>query len=225
MEIVSFYMDKYPVTNALYKRFLDASGYKPRDDYNFLKDWKDGTYPAGWDRKPVTWVSLEDARAYAAWANKRLPHEWEWQYAAQGTNGRLYPWGNQPDAAATPKPETGPELRGPPTWMCIRAAPAPSASWTCRGMSGNGLTSSSMITPARRCSAAAVNTGPAVRAGTSRRPQLSTSTRDTCSWPRARTARARSASVAWRIGMNPKRKVRQCKSPRRKVEHEKENSL
>jgi formylglycine-generating enzyme required for sulfatase activity len=113
LEIASFYIDKYPVTNAQFKRFLDTSGYKPKDNYNFLKDWKDGTYPAGWERKPVTWVSLEDARAYAAWANKRLPHEWEWQYAAQGTDGRLYPWGNQPDPEATPKPESGPELRGP----------------------------------------------------------------------------------------------------------------
>ena len=59
-----------------------------KDDLNFLRDWKDGTYPDGWANKPVTWVSQEDARAYAAWAGKRLPHEWEWQYAAQGSDGR-----------------------------------------------------------------------------------------------------------------------------------------
>jgi hypothetical protein len=56
MEIASFYIDKHPVTNAQFKRFLDAAGYNPKDDYNFLEDWKDGTYPEGWERKPATWV-------------------------------------------------------------------------------------------------------------------------------------------------------------------------
>jgi formylglycine-generating enzyme required for sulfatase activity len=94
IHFAAFWMDKFPVTNADYKRFMDATHYHPADDHNFLKDWSNGTYPNGWDKKPVTWVSLEDARAYAQWAGKRLPHEWEWQYAAQGTDGRTYPWGN-----------------------------------------------------------------------------------------------------------------------------------
>ncbi|RYZ47450.1 MAG: formylglycine-generating enzyme family protein, partial [Sphingobacteriales bacterium] len=93
MEIPSFYIDQYPVTNEQFKRFLAATKYHPQDDYNFLKYWSNGTYPEGTAKLPVTWVSIEDARAYAAWAGKRLPHEWEWQYAAQGTDGRLYPWG------------------------------------------------------------------------------------------------------------------------------------
>ena len=80
-----FFIDKYPVTNEEFKQFLDATHYQPKDGLNFLKDWSGGTYPAGWGKKPVTWVSLEDARAYAAWAGKRLPREWEWQYAAQGS--------------------------------------------------------------------------------------------------------------------------------------------
>jgi formylglycine-generating enzyme required for sulfatase activity len=94
VQIKPFYIDKFPVTNAEFKKFLDASHYYPKDDFNFLKDWKGGTYPDGWANKPVTWVSLEDAREYAKWVGKRLPHEWEWQYAAQGNDGRRYPWGN-----------------------------------------------------------------------------------------------------------------------------------
>jgi iron(II)-dependent oxidoreductase len=94
LQIKPFYIDKYPVTNAEYKKFVDASHYHPTDDLNYLKDWKGGTYPEGWANKPVTWVSLEDARGYAKWAGKRLPHEWEWQYAAEGKDGRVYPWGN-----------------------------------------------------------------------------------------------------------------------------------
>jgi len=94
MQIKPFFMDKYPVTNAEFKKFIDATHYQPKDSLNFLKDWKNGSYPEGWANKPVTWVSIEDAREYAKWAGKRLPHEWEWQYAAQGNDGRTFPWGN-----------------------------------------------------------------------------------------------------------------------------------
>ena len=111
--VESFYIDKYPVTNAEFKKFLDLNRYHPRDDLNFLRDWKDGNYPAGWDRRPVTWVSLDDARAYASWAGKRLPHEWEWQYAGQGNDSRLYPWGDAWDAAAVPAPDKLRSMRGP----------------------------------------------------------------------------------------------------------------
>jgi len=113
MHVKAFWIDKYPVTNAQFKRFMDATQYHPRDDLNFLRDWKDGNYPASWDNKPVTWVALEDARAYAAWAGKRLPHEWEWQYAAQGTDGRTYPWGNTWNADAVPVPDKSRTMRGP----------------------------------------------------------------------------------------------------------------
>jgi gamma-glutamyl hercynylcysteine S-oxide synthase len=113
MHVKSFWIDKYPVTNAEFKKFLDVTHYHPRDDLNFLRDWSNRNYPAGWDNKPVTWVSLEDARAYAAWAGKRLPHEWEWQYAAQGTDGRLYPWGNSWNPEAVPVPDKSRIMRGP----------------------------------------------------------------------------------------------------------------
>jgi iron(II)-dependent oxidoreductase len=113
MHIKSFWIDKYPVTNAQFKKFLDATRYHPRDDLNFLKDWSNGNYPSGWDNKPVTWVSLEEARTYASWAGKRLPHEWEWQYAAQGTDGRTYPWGNDWNKDNVPVPVKGRTLREP----------------------------------------------------------------------------------------------------------------
>lgn len=109
----AFHIDRHPVTHAEFKRFIDASGYAPRDAHNFLRDWVDGAPRAGWEHKPVTWVGLEDARAYAAWAGKRLPREWEWQYAAQGLDGRLYPWGNAWDAMAVPAPDLGRAMRAP----------------------------------------------------------------------------------------------------------------
>ena len=114
IEIKPFFIDKYPVTNAQFKQFLDATHYAPHDRINFLRDWKNGTYPQGWDNRPVTWVSLEDARAYAQWAGKRLPHEWEWQLAAQGTDGRAYPWGEAVAAGRMcPRPTRAAPCAGP----------------------------------------------------------------------------------------------------------------
>jgi len=113
MEVAPFFIDKYPVTNAQFKKFLDAAHYAPRDAANFLRDWKNGTFQSGWENRPVTWVSLEDARAYAVWAGKRLPHEWEWQLAAQATDGRIYPWGNQWLASNVPAPAIGHSMPGP----------------------------------------------------------------------------------------------------------------
>jgi len=114
MDIKSFYIDQYPVTNARFKKFMDATHYQPKDAHNFLKYWSHGSYPTGWANKPVTYVSIEDARAYAKWAGKRLPHEWEWQYAAQGTDGRLYPSGNKSDSTIIPPADHNRNMR-PPT--------------------------------------------------------------------------------------------------------------
>ncbi len=113
MHVQEFFIDRYPVTNAEFKDFLDATHCHPKDNHNFLRDWKNGAFPDGWAKKPVTWVSLEEARAYAAWAGKRLPHEWEWQYAAQGIDGRLYPWGNEWDATVVPPAEKSREMHHP----------------------------------------------------------------------------------------------------------------
>jgi formylglycine-generating enzyme required for sulfatase activity len=88
----AYAIDRYPVTNAEYKRFLDATDYLPNDSANFLKHWNHRQIPKGQEHFPVTYVSLEDALAYAGWAKKRLPTELEWQYAAQTSKGNEWPW-------------------------------------------------------------------------------------------------------------------------------------
>jgi iron(II)-dependent oxidoreductase len=113
IQIKSFWIDSLLLTNKQYKQFLDATNYHPKDSLNFLHHWKRRTYPVGAENEPVTWISLDDARAYAAWAGKRLPHEWEWQYAAQGTSGRVYPWGDKWDSTAVPIPDSGRSMRRP----------------------------------------------------------------------------------------------------------------
>jgi formylglycine-generating enzyme required for sulfatase activity len=87
-----FYMDKFPVTNRQFKKFLDATHYHPADTTNFLKHWPNKKIRAGEEDFPVIYVSYEDAGAYAKWAGKRLPTELEWQYAAQTSEGNEWPW-------------------------------------------------------------------------------------------------------------------------------------
>ena len=93
INIPSFYIDQFPVTNEQFYGFTHASGYRPTDTVNYLKHWNKGTVPPGLEKFPVINVSYEDARAYASWAGKRLPTEIEWQFAAQaGKSENEWPW-------------------------------------------------------------------------------------------------------------------------------------
>lgn len=92
-----YFVDKHPVTNEQYQVFVKATNYKPKDAENYLKHWVNGVIPQGQEKFPVCYVSKEDAEAYAVWAGKRLPTEKEWLYAAQGSDGRKWPWGNIAD--------------------------------------------------------------------------------------------------------------------------------
>ena len=90
----SFLIDRYPVTNSQYYDFITASGYRPSDTSGYLSHWQSGIFKQGQDKYPVVNLSYEDMSAYARWAGKRLPTQAEWQLAAQGTDKRKWPWGN-----------------------------------------------------------------------------------------------------------------------------------
>ncbi len=79
---------KYPVTNAQYKLFVEATQH---DEPKYCDDNR-----YNWPNQPVVGVTWHDAQAYCEWAGLRLPTEAEWEKAARGTDGRTWPWGNEP---------------------------------------------------------------------------------------------------------------------------------
>jgi iron(II)-dependent oxidoreductase len=86
-----FWIGRTEITNAQYLRFVRAAGHRAPDH------WKGGQIPSGQESFPVAYVSWEDADAYARWADGRLPSELEWEKAARGADGRVFPWGDQWD--------------------------------------------------------------------------------------------------------------------------------
>jgi formylglycine-generating enzyme required for sulfatase activity len=85
----AFYVDKYEVTVELYAKFLEATNLKPRPEWAMINKHQHR-------KRPVVFLDWNDAETYCRWAGKRLPTEAEWEKAARGTDGRIYPWGNDP---------------------------------------------------------------------------------------------------------------------------------
>jgi formylglycine-generating enzyme required for sulfatase activity len=98
VSVSPFFMDVTEVTNDEFAAFMQATGYQAP------------AVQLGEGNHPVVRVTWDDANAYCTWAGKRLPSEAEWEFAARGTDGRIYPWGNGWDPANCNGRETG--IRG-----------------------------------------------------------------------------------------------------------------
>jgi formylglycine-generating enzyme required for sulfatase activity len=147
----AFAIGRAPVTNREYEAFVCDRGY------HAPAHWRGSAAPPARLDHPVVNISLADAHAFCTWAGVRLPNELEWEKAARGLDGRVYPWGNEP-----------PQLRNcnagrvctgtTPVTQCLAGA----SPFGCVDMAGNvwewtdtpwqigGLRQSSLGTPARR---------------------------------------------------------------------------
>ena len=110
ISLPAYYVDQTEVPNGEYARFCTATGHKLPD-----------RYIAGKPDYPVVNVTIDDAKAFAAWAGKRLPNPFEWEKAARGSDGRIFPWGNEHDAS---KANVGTRKLRPVTDFAAGASPS-----------------------------------------------------------------------------------------------------
>ncbi|MEO3811023.1 SUMF1/EgtB/PvdO family nonheme iron enzyme [Sphaerisporangium sp. B11E5] len=104
----AFYIDIFPTTNADYARFVAATGHRRP------AHWHPGSGPPrDLSDHPVVYVTWHDAAAYAEWAAKALPTDRQWEKAARGPRGDVYPWGNQLTPAKCNVRESGPGTTTP----------------------------------------------------------------------------------------------------------------
>jgi serine/threonine-protein kinase len=128
-----YYIARTPVTNAQYLAFVQDAGWRPPDH------WKKRKPPKGKETHPVDHVSWSDAIAYCKWLSEatgkpfRLPTEAEWEKAARGTDGGIYPWGNQWDAERCNNDESGIDDMTP----VGKYSPEGDSPYGCADMAGN----------------------------------------------------------------------------------------
>ncbi len=132
MQVDAFRIGKYPVTNAQYARFVAATDREPP------QHWRGKEPPSELRNHPVVNVSWRDAWVYCQWLSEekgetyRLPSEAEWEKAARGTEGLIYPWGDDFDAGKCNMGDTGINATSPVGMFAAGASP-----YECLDMSGN----------------------------------------------------------------------------------------
>jgi formylglycine-generating enzyme required for sulfatase activity len=89
IDLEEFFISAKPITNSQYEKFVASTGYKKPGH------WIGGVVPAKKREHPVTYIDWDDANAFANWCGASLPSEAQWEKSARGSDGRLFPWGDE----------------------------------------------------------------------------------------------------------------------------------
>jgi len=127
----AYYIDRYEVTNLQYRKFNNETHRRSPTHF------RNRTFPPGKADHPVTYVSWEDADAYCHWAGKRLPSDEEWEKAARGSDGRMFPWGNEFDIKRANTPLRWKKLSQFGDTTPVGAFPQGASPYGLMDMSGN----------------------------------------------------------------------------------------
>ncbi len=146
LDLPAYRIDRTPVTQEQYQRFAKATGHSPPavdestwNSYGLIHpfstarryNWIGSTPPAGLSSHPVVLVTAADADAYCRWTGGRLPDEAQWEKAARGTAGHIFPWGNSFDPRRLNSADDGPMSTEP-----VASRPGGLSPWGVADMAG-----------------------------------------------------------------------------------------